>query len=1293
MSNPPAESGAGNPLFRVLLRIANLVWWLVLVVLVVLALYAGIGRQLTQNIDSHRQQLEQLLSEELGRPVTIGRLQASWQWLDPVLQASNLKVGHADDPDRTIAELQHLRIRLDSLSSLMRLRIVFQDFLADGLDVTLSRGDSGSLRVGGLQVIERVESGNWFDRLGRLLSDPYVRLTRVNLGLEVPGEPVQHVDIPQLDLIYERGVFTATGRAMRSGTTEQIASFSLRGQHFFRGDFDGQLYLDLDSGRLFDGLVRGLAWQGLELQGFDLKGQGWLSFREGQLVQANGRLRMPYLLVATAHQTLAPVENLTARVGWRVAADQAGGPGELHLKDVRWRWNGTGLRPFDLALSREAGQDLVVADGLSVRPLGRLVDALQLLPPAASRALAGYRPAGRLNQLRLTLPHGNPAGFEISANLDAFEVAAHRGAPSASGVDGRLWARADAGWVEVASSDVGLGFPQLYLSAWQLDRLDTRVNWLLEEGVVRVFSDSIQIDYQDDTGFSGAFDLKLAGEGNDTLGLQVQLKNGNAGMLADFVPARVVNEELYNWLTGAVIAADIPEGVFYGHGTISGDAPPNSFSTAMRFRFEDARIRYDDAWPEVTSATGTVRVHDNQADIQLDQGETGGMPLAGTQVTVAPGPVVSVATQTQFTGAIAQQWLVDTPLQAMTGNLGSALELAGDYRLGLDLAIPLGQENSQVTLDARLATDQGSVRYTEAGLAWQQVAGELRYRTDQGFSEESLTARFLGQPVSLRFARAQGGDRLRITQRGRLTVADLLVQLDLPAEPGLAGAFNYQADLELAPGETMVLALESSLQGVSVDWPPPLDKAAESAAPLKFWAEWQGDELLVSGNWQQRLATRLRWQEGRFRQGELALGSGSSSLPEQRGLRIVGDLARVDLNAWWQRIETSLGRSEALANAPDAAGLTLVDIRAGTLVAAGETFEAIRVQARPGAGQWDLTLASDQVAGDIIVPLADDEPVIVRLEELVLDAGKGDEEANGNGGDDTADSAENPDRFESWQVAQWPPVDVRIDKLRHGSSTLGAWSFRLEPSGQSLKVADLQGELNELAFNGELLWQAGPGQERTKLSGTLSGGSLEGLSSVFDGEVPFRNAKSEAILDLAWPGSPEQVRGGAMDGTVSLRFDDGVILESNNTAQLFRVFNLLNSDTLWRRLRLDFSDLYEAGVSFDAISGKATLTDGVLSWDPELQIVGPSGAFKLSGTTDLEDESLDMRLVVVLPLTQNLPLAALLMGASAPIGGALFVLDKVLGDPLSKLTSATYSVGGTWDNPEVSLRNVFDTGQ
>jgi len=282
--------------------------------------------------------------------------------------------------------------------------------------------------------------------------------------------------------------------------------------------------------------------------------------------------------------------------------------------------------------------------------------------------------------------------------------------------------------------------------------------------------------------------------------------------------------------------------------------------------------------------------------------------------------------------------------------------------------------------------------------------------------------------------------------------------------------------------------------------------------------------------------------------------------------------------------------------------------------------------------------------------------------------------------------------FRAMDMANWPDVDVDISELQLNGDSLGRWAFHLRPEHQKLNVTGIEGRLKSLTLLGDMTWSVVDNRETSQFSGSIAGGALADLGELFASEVPLSNKQSNIELELDWPGRPDEFELASLSGNVSMRLDDGVILERNNSAQVFRIFNLLNADTLWRRLKLDFSDLYERGVAFDAISGKARLNDGLLTMDPELQVVGPSGAFKLSGSTNLANEIFDMRLVVVLPLTQNLPLAALLMGAGAPIGGALFVLDKVLGDPLSKLTSATYNVTGTWGEPSVDLRQVFDTG-
>ncbi|MEP6223379.1 AsmA-like C-terminal region-containing protein, partial [Marinobacter sp.] len=362
----------------------------------------------------------------------------------------------------------------------------------------------------------------------------------------------------------------------------------------------------------------------------------------------------------------------------------------------------------------------------------------------------------------------------------------------------------------------------------------------------------------------------------------------------------------------------------------------------------------------------------------------------------------------------------------------------------------------------------------------------------------------------------------------------------------------------------------------------------------------------------------------------------------------------------------------------------MVDIALNELVLGDRQLTNMTVSARQSDSEWLVTADSEWTSGRVVWP-RDDQPVSVDLERLTLY--RSDSET-----DEGQESERQAQTFRDLEISNWPDVNVRIADLNMDGESAGSWSFQLRPDAAQLRVQDIVGALKSLTLTGELDWSIATGREVTRFTGDINGNSLADLGTLVGAEIPFRSKNTAVKLDIDWPGRPDQFDVSGLSGSVSVRFDDGVILEGNNTAQLFRVFNLLNADTLWRRLKLDFSDLYEAGVAFDAISGKASMINGLLTLDPELQVVGPSGAFKLTGTSNMVEETLDMSMVVVLPLTQNLPLAALLMGAGAPIGGALFVLDKVLGDPLSKLTSATYSVSGSWDEPDVRLRRVFDTG-
>jgi uncharacterized protein YhdP len=1240
-----ASSVADQTLKHLLLRIvsgaASLIWWLLLAVVVLLALYAGIGRQVTQNINEYRSSIEQRLSSELGQPVSIGGLSSSWNWLDPTIVARDIVVVSESDRSDVVGSLKSVRIGLDFLASLMRLRIVFADFNADGLELTINQTPRGAVTVEGVDIPDPVANDLelWLDIAGEWLSDPSVKITRLDLGIRDANGTLRHVEVPQLDLIYRRGLFHASGRAMRPGTTEQLASFELVGRHFFRGDFTGQVYADINSGRLFDGLAEEYAWRNIRAEGFDLGGQVWMTFRDGRIEQVSGNLETPYLQPGVGHQSLAPLENIRAKFGWRrhdtlgehepeAAAKPWYATGEFHVKELEWEWNGNTVSPFSLRFSHRDGGRRLIADALSLQPLRQLAVGMNLLPGRAERALENYRPTGRLDRVMLNLPADDSDGFELTAALNNLGVRAHDGAPGVSGLDGTLLVNPEGGFVRVNSEELSLGFPELFRGDWGLRDVSAGVAWRFEGGVTRVYADDIRMVYGANTRLTGAFDLRMDQGGEDNLGLKVGVRDGTADMLADFVPVKVVEPDLYEWLTTAITRADISSGEFYGHGQIDRDAPENSFSSSMVYRFEEASIRYDERWPEVADASGEVFIQDGRTRVDIRSGRTGGLELEPSEVRVVPEGEdiqVYVDASAPVPGSALAFWMDNSPLGELAGEAGRSIILDGDFHLELGLGLPLVSD-APPTINARVRADSGTLTYPEADLQWTQVNGQLAFTSDKGFSENPLQARFMGAPVTVLMRRSENDQSLNIRQYGRLDVRQLLDRTELPEGTGmgLSGDIGYQATLDVSPDTASAVTLYSDLAGLSVDWPAPLAKDIDAEAPLR---------VTVTPRQQSGLDLSVDWQD------------------------------RADLNLTWQ------------------AGM--VDIALNELFLGDRQLTDITVSARQSDSEWLITTDSEWASGSVIWP-RDDRPVNVDLERLTL-----------HRSDNEADEGQEPEQaqaFRDLDIGNWPDVDVRIAALNMDGENAGSWSFQLKPEATQLLVQDIVGTLKSLTLTGELAWSIAAGREITRFTGDINGKSLADLDTLVGAEIPFRSKNTAVKLDVDWPGRPDQFDVSGLSGSVSVRFDDGVILEGNNTAQLFRVFNLLNADTLWRRLKLDFSDLYEAGVAFDAISGKASMINGLLTLDPELQVVGPSGAFKLTGTSNMIEETLDMRMVVVLPLTQNLPLAALLMGAGAPIGGALFVLDKVLGDPLSKLTSATYSVSGSWDEPDVRLRRVFDTG-
>ncbi len=183
----------------------------------------------------------------------------------------------------------------------------------------------------------------------------------------------------------------------------------------------------------------------------------------------------------------------------------------------------------------------------------------------------------------------------------------------------------------------------------------------------------------------------------------------------------------------------------------------------------------------------------------------------------------------------------------------------------------------------------------------------------------------------------------------------------------------------------------------------------------------------------------------------------------------------------------------------------------------------------------------------------------------------------------------------------------------------------------------------------------------------------------------MNSAETRVASQLAWPGAPWQFALARSRGNLGIELRDGRF--ANLESPSARLVGLLNVDNLLRRLRLDFSDVTGRGTAFDSVSGDATLYGGVLETRGPVTIDGAATQFTLEGSVDLARRELDQRLGVTVPVSNNLPLAAVIAGAPV-VGGALFVADKIFGDVIDRVTRIHYRVRGPWTSPRISLESA-----
>ena len=167
---------------------------------------------------------------------------------------------------------------------------------------------------------------------------------------------------------------------------------------------------------------------------------------------------------------------------------------------------------------------------------------------------------------------------------------------------------------------------------------------------------------------------------------------------------------------------------------------------------------------------------------------------------------------------------------------------------------------------------------------------------------------------------------------------------------------------------------------------------------------------------------------------------------------------------------------------------------------------------------------------------------------------------------------------------------------------------------------------------------------------------------------------------MSWKGHPFYFDRESVSGRISFSAEDGNFSKVDELPAFLKALGIFNIGALSRRLLLDFSDVYEPGLTYDKFSGALSLDKGILKTTSPISIIAPSAELVVTGEANIVTETLNEKLTATFPLTGTLPLAGLLWG-TPQLAGLLFITDKLIGDQLSKVTSVQYKVEGSFNDP------------
>ena len=1283
-----------------LLLVYRLAFWLISSIAVVLIAAAlSIEFWLFPNINLYKNDIAQFASKLAQQKIVIGQIQVGWQGVNPHFVVSDIDL--YDAQNRPALQLKNTDLSLSWLSlPLLEPRLANLSLHAP--ELTIRRNAQGELFVAGIsmQGPAKPELANWLLRqsafnvsdakviwIDELRGAPALSLDKLNLSVQSP---------PWKRLLKSHQI--SLSALPSSGTSSPI-----------------QL-----QARLYGSDVSQLAnWHGqleLTIKNVDLMAyQTWVDYRllSPSVALKNGRGDVKLIAAFENQQwqsissTLAlsdlqldlPIQNtalimrsLSGELAW-AKTDTEESYSAMHL---------TVQSNQDLSLhdatvhylkSKSANDTLKVQ--LAKLDLAMLqAHAAQLpIPQNWQDKIKQLSPSGQLSELNLNWQTnlGKTSGYQVQTKFQNLNLAAHETLPGFSNLSGTISANQNAGKLQLNTTHAKLDLTSTLRYPTAVDSLNGSISWSHKEQATNIHIDQLNFSNPDLSATVYA-DYVMDSAKGDYLDLKARVAKADAKYALRYYP-KALGETTLHWLDTSILSGQIEDVNVVIKGRLA-DFPfvdkqnkplPNLGQFRVTAKLSHSLMEYGTGWPVIEDLGLDMLFEGKRMELNAFSGHLLGNQIVKSKVVIpqldAAEPMLHI--DSTYKGPVAEsiKFINKSPVQEATQGFTEDLITSGQGKLDLKLIIPMND------LDA--AKYQGHYLISNGSMDEPNIPKLTSINGVLDFTESSLTAKNInanafGSPLS--FNLSSGKDKIiRINAKGKMNDAAIRQVLlnqnpkgNLAKAVGyIAGSANWQSDITIQK-PLVNIAIRSDLVGLSSRLPVPFNKTSNERLMLRVDKNQSlNNDALSVALGRKLFAQVVRTKENgqlKFDRANVRFNNGPGSndelnpkydLIKVKGLQLSGSLDYLDADAW-RRVMQDVSGDISAGIAPP---IQKIALKINTLDIFDRRIHQLKVINNPNKTGLSITVQSRELSGDL--DYTNDNKLNARLSHLSI-----------------PEVSPNKIKTASKDVglSSYPALDIAAERFEWDNKNLGTMELIAYPQNNNWAIQKLKLSNPESSISADGQWNNWQKNPSTYLNVSWDiknlGETLKNLGH------PNTVKRGEGSLNgqFQWAGNPYDFKTVEINGNLQLEMKKGQILKVQ--PGVGRLLGLLSLQSLPRRLSLDFRDLFSNGFAFDKIKASAKINSGVIYSD-DFVMSGPAADVSIKGETNLQKETQHLYVKVLPHISDSLSLAAL---AGGPLAGAVaFLAQKILKDPLNKISSTEYEIIGTWDNPQEVKNNKEDT--